>query len=56
LGDRNIAHGKLGFPILFVDGHCEYVVYRRLNKTQPFGEYNLDWTIGGLAKGEDLVR
>lgn len=53
LGDRNLAHGKQGFPILFVDGHSAYTTYRNLNKTQPYGEYNLDWTIGGLA-GEDV--
>jgi len=56
LGDRNLAHGKEGFPILFVDGHSEYVKYIRLNKTLPFGEYNLDWTVGGLTKGEDLIK
>ena len=56
LADRNIAHGRQGFPLLFVDTHSEYVVYRRLNKTAPYGEYNLDWTIGGLATGEDLIK
>jgi hypothetical protein len=25
-----------------------------MNKTAPYGTYNLDWTIGGLAAGEDL--
>ena len=54
LGDRNIAHGKEGLPLLFVDGHSEYVTYRRLNKAAPYGDYNLDWTIGGLATGADL--
>lgn len=54
LGDRNIAHGKEGFPILFVDGHSAFTGYRHLNKTDPYGEYNLDWTIGGLSAGEDL--
>jgi prepilin-type N-terminal cleavage/methylation domain-containing protein len=54
LGDRNIAHGKLGFPILFVDGHTAFTRYRQLNSTAPYGEYNLDWTIGGLSKGADL--
>ena len=54
IGDKNIAHGKLGFPILFVDSHAAFVLFRQLNKTQPYGEYNLDWTIGGLTKGEDL--
>lgn len=51
--DKNLAHGRQGFPILFVDGHSSYVHYRNMNKTQPYGEYNLDWTINGL-KGEDL--
>ncbi|MBX3746062.1 MAG: type II secretion system protein [Verrucomicrobiae bacterium] len=54
LGDRNIAHGKDGFPLLFVDGHSEFAKYRRLNKTEPYGEYNLDWTVGGLTQGRDL--
>jgi prepilin-type N-terminal cleavage/methylation domain-containing protein len=55
LGDRNVAHGKQGFPILFVDSHAAFIPYRNLNKTAPYGEYNLDWTIGGL-RGEDLNR
>ncbi len=54
LGDKNIAHGKKGFPILFVDSHSAFTTYPQLNKTAPYGEYNLDWTIGGLANGEDL--
>ncbi|MCC7375997.1 MAG: type II secretion system protein [Verrucomicrobiales bacterium] len=53
IGDKNLAHGKEGLPLLFVDGHSAYVKYQRLNKTEPYGEYNLDWTIGGLTKGED---
>lgn len=53
LGDKNIAHGKDGLPLLFVDGHSEFAKYVKLNKTAPYGEYNLDWTINGL-KGEDL--
>jgi len=51
--DKNLAHGRLGFPILFVDGHSAYSMYRNMNKTVPYGEYNLDWTVNGL-KGEDL--
>ena len=54
LGDKNIAHGKQGFPILFVDSHAAFTFYRQLNKADPYGEYNLDWTVGGLAGGEDL--
>ncbi len=53
LGDKNIAHGTNGFPLLFVDSHAAFVTYRDLNKTAPYGDYNLDWTINGL-KGEDL--
>jgi hypothetical protein len=53
LGDKNIAHGKDGFPILFVDSHSAFTKYTLLNKTAPYGDYNLDWTINGL-KGEDL--
>ncbi|HRI16870.1 MAG TPA: type II secretion system protein [Verrucomicrobiota bacterium] len=54
LFDRNLAHGRGGWPILFVDGHSAYVRTNQLNRTAPYGEYNLDWTIGGLAAGEDL--
>jgi prepilin-type N-terminal cleavage/methylation domain-containing protein len=54
LGNKNIAHGKEGFPLLFVDGHAAFTLYRRLNKTSPYGDYNLDWTIGGLSGGADL--
>lgn len=54
LGNKNIAHGKAGEPLLFVDGHSAYTLYKNLNTTAPYGEYNLDWTIGGLSGGEDL--
>jgi prepilin-type N-terminal cleavage/methylation domain-containing protein len=54
LADRNIAHGRGGWPLLFVDGHSAYVRTNQMNRTAPYGEYNLDWTIGGLAAGEDL--
>jgi prepilin-type N-terminal cleavage/methylation domain-containing protein/prepilin-type processing-associated H-X9-DG protein len=54
LGDKNIAHGKQGFPLLFVDGHAAFTTYKQLNKTKPYGDYNLDWTVGGLRQGEDL--
>lgn len=54
LGDKNIAHGKEGFPILFVDSHSAFTKYQQLNKAKPYGDYNLDWTVGGLSAGEDL--
>jgi prepilin-type N-terminal cleavage/methylation domain-containing protein len=52
LNARNLAHGKDGFPLLFVDGHSVFVKYRQLN-LGTLERYNLDWTLGGLA-GEDL--
>jgi prepilin-type N-terminal cleavage/methylation domain-containing protein len=52
LDARNLAHGKDGFPLLFVDGHSAFVKYRQLNKG-TLEPYNLDWTLGGLG-GEDL--
>lgn len=54
LGAKNLAHGKDGLPLLFVDSHTAFIKYAHLNKTAPYGEYNLDWTIGGLSQGEDL--
>jgi prepilin-type processing-associated H-X9-DG protein len=30
MGDKNLAHGKDGFPLLFVDGHCAYTKYTTL--------------------------
>ena len=54
LFDRNIAHGKNGWPLLFVDGHSQFAITNLMNKTVPYGPYNLDWTVGGLAAGEDL--
>ena len=53
IGDKNIAHGKQGFPILFVDSHAAFTTYKQLHTTKPYGDYNLDWTIGGLSQGED---
>lgn len=54
LFDDNLAHGRGGWPLLFVDSHSEFVKTNRLNQTKPYGPYNLDWTVGGLATGEDL--
>ena len=53
LGAKNLAHGKEGLPLLFVDGHSAFARYTQLNKAAPYGDYNLDWTLGGLG-GEDL--
>lgn len=54
LFDRNIAHGKNGWPLVFVDGHSQFATTNLMNSTKPYGDYNLDWTIGGLSGGEDL--
>jgi hypothetical protein len=53
VGDKNLAHGKDGFPLLFVDSHCAYTKHASLNQPTPFWDHNADWTVGGLA-GEDL--
>ena len=52
--DVKIPLGKNGWPLLFVDGHSAYVRTNQMNRTAPYGSYNLDWTIGGLAAGEYL--
>lgn len=52
--EPNLAHGKGGWPLVFVDGHSQYVKTNQMNRTQPYGDYNLDWTVGGLSQGEDL--
>jgi hypothetical protein len=49
-----MAHGKGGWPLVFVDGHSQYVKTNQMNDTKPYGSYNLDWTVGGLTEGEDL--
>ena len=54
LFDENLAHGRGGWPLLFIDSHAEYVKTNRMNDTKPYGPFNLDWTVGGLAAGEDL--
>ncbi|MFM7100388.1 MAG: type II secretion system protein [Verrucomicrobiota bacterium] len=54
LFEPNLAHGKGGWPLLFVDGHSQYVRTNQMNVTKPYGPYNLDWTVGGLSAGEDL--
>ena len=54
LGATIIAHGKEGVPLLFADGHAGFTLYINLNQTAPNGPYNFDWTVGGLATGQDL--
>ncbi|MEN9573333.1 MAG: hypothetical protein RL514_1188 [Verrucomicrobiota bacterium] len=54
LGAKIIAHGAEGVPLLFADGHAGYTLYINVNPTAPFGPYNFDWTVGGLATGKDL--
>ena len=53
IGDKNLAHGKNGFPVLFVDSHSAYTKYTSLNYPPTFSGTDLDFTPGGL-KGEDL--
>lgn len=53
VGNKNLAHGSEGFPLLFVDGHSGFTKYSNLYKAAAYGETNLDWTRDGL-KGKDL--
>lgn len=46
------GHGKQAYSLMFVDGHSQYARYSQLYKGS-LDNYNLDWTIGGLA-GVDL--
>jgi prepilin-type N-terminal cleavage/methylation domain-containing protein len=46
------GHGTKGMALMFVDGHSQFATYRQLNPG-TYGDYNLDWTEGGLA-GMDL--
>jgi len=46
------GHGKEAYSLMFVDGHSQYVRFSQLYKGS-LGDYNLDWTIGGLT-GVDL--
>src|SRR5437667_310144 len=36
LGDKNIADGKQGLPLLFVDIHTSFTRYSQLNKPAPY--------------------
>ena len=47
-----VGHGTKGLSLLFVDAHAQFAQYRQLN-VGTLGNYNLDWTDGGL-KGADL--
>jgi len=47
-----VGHGTKGLALMFVDGHSEFAFYSKLNPG-TLGNYNLDWTDGGL-KGADL--
>jgi len=46
------GHGTQGLSLMCVDGHSQFVRYRQLNPG-TYGDYNLDWTEGGL-QGFDL--
>ncbi len=47
-----VGHGTKGLSLMFVDGHAQFALYRQLNPG-TLGNYNLDWTDGGLH-GADL--
>jgi prepilin-type N-terminal cleavage/methylation domain-containing protein len=46
------GHGANALSLLFVDGHSQFVRNKQLNPG-TYGDYNLDWTEGGL-QGADL--
>jgi prepilin-type N-terminal cleavage/methylation domain-containing protein len=47
-----VGHGTKGIALAFVDGHSQFPTYKQLFPG-TYGNYNLDWTEGGLA-GADL--
>jgi prepilin-type N-terminal cleavage/methylation domain-containing protein len=47
------GHNSNAMALCFVDGHAKLTPLAQINDTKPYGPYNLDWTIGGLA-GKDL--
>jgi prepilin-type N-terminal cleavage/methylation domain-containing protein len=47
------GHNSNAMALCFVDGHSKLTPLAQINDTAPYGPYNLDWTIGGLA-GKDL--
>jgi hypothetical protein len=50
--DAVVGHGTKGLSLLFADAHAQFAFYRQLNPGL-LGNYNLDWTEGGL-QGADL--
>jgi len=52
-GQDAVAHNPNALALCLVDGHSKLVPYAQINVTKPYGPYNLDWTIGGLA-GKDI--
>jgi prepilin-type N-terminal cleavage/methylation domain-containing protein/prepilin-type processing-associated H-X9-DG protein len=58
--DTPSAHG-FGMTLLFADGHSQMAKYKQLNPDGYWNgsaprTFNLDWTVGGLASGIDLIR
>jgi prepilin-type N-terminal cleavage/methylation domain-containing protein len=47
------GHNPEMMMLCMVDGHSKLVPMSRINETKPYGPYNLDWTVGGLA-GKDI--
>ena len=52
-GQDAVAHNPNALVLCMVDGHSKMVPYAEINPTKPYGPYNLDWTVGGLA-GKDI--
>jgi prepilin-type N-terminal cleavage/methylation domain-containing protein len=48
------GHNPNMMMLCLVDGHSKLVPLSKINDTKPYGPYNLDWTIGGLA-GKDIM-
>jgi prepilin-type N-terminal cleavage/methylation domain-containing protein len=47
------GHNQDMMMLCLVDGHSKLVPISKINETKPYGPYNLDWTVGGLA-GKDI--
>jgi prepilin-type N-terminal cleavage/methylation domain-containing protein len=50
---ESFAHSPNAMALCFVDGHAKLTPISQINPARPYGDYNLDWTVGGLA-GKDL--